>query len=330
MKPLITIDWGTTSFRATRWNCGHTFDTCQVLDRIASNSGLMQLPVNEQGKRDFEGRLVALLQPWLNTATSEKPGHILLSGMVGSKNGWQEAPYCATPANLQLIARACVGVTSSHPALSHWQCLIAPGVRQAYPADVMRGEETQLLGCAQDQTQHNLNQHQPQIFVMPGTHSKHVWMHGSVLTKFATMMTGELFNLLSEHSVLKPVIDAQSTLKELQTEPMSRHSFINGLKQSLQSTEPLLQRIFSLRAQALLASNSTINTREQLSGLLIGDELKTLLGIETPVQLIGEVRLCERYQWACSELGLKTIILDSQAAERGALKLFLALHGSTV
>ena len=176
----IAVDWGTTNLRAYAMSSEH-----QVLNDAQSHDGAGKLSSDE-----FESALLKLISDWLmpNRITS-----VLVCGMAGAKQGWVEAPYLQTPCLPSSSDRLQAVKTKD----SRIDVSILPGVCQKTPADVMRGEETQLAGLIAD-TSSRFN-----TVCLPGTHSKWVQLQDSQIHRFNTYMTGETFELLSQQSILK-------------------------------------------------------------------------------------------------------------------------------
>jgi 2-dehydro-3-deoxygalactonokinase len=310
---LISIDWGTSSFRAARWHIEQPEHDPKVIDRIESNQGLLAInkaitnSANKLTQRGaFEVCLLETIGHWI-----DQPTTIIMSGMVGSKTGWLEAPYTQAPASIEQLAARLTQVPLFAPKLNAVRAYIIPGVSQATPPDVMRGEETQLYGLNLEPSlaePHN----QTLLFVLPGTHSKHVKFENARLVAFKTFMTGELYGLLSQHSILSALCEPNS---------FDKTSFESGVQQS-QKTDDLTAQLFSLRAKFLIEKDGRICTASALSGLLIGSELKTLPR-ETQVHLVGSDTLCVRYASALQLLGINYSVEKNKSAELGALRIAL-------
>ncbi len=290
---LISIDWGTSSFRAARWRYDAQTKP-YVVERRESDQGLLAIK-----DRAFELYLIQVLADWL---TKDQLNLILMSGMVGSKTGWLEAPYVAAPASLNQIAAELREVPLRSVELKNAKAFIVPGVAQYEPFDVMRGEETQLFGMRQVSGNESL-------IILPGTHSKQVQLNNGKITQFKTYLTGELFALLSQHSVLASLI---------KTMQFDDHSFAMGVSQA-QTAHDLSAQLFSLRARALL-SNDRFCTASALSGLLIGSELRGLART-TRVILVGADTLCSRYASVLRLLNIEHAIEKEKSAELGALRI---------
>ncbi len=273
----IAVDWGTTNFRAFLIDGAGA-----VIARTAESLGLLQVK-----DRDFAGTLARLLQPWLVDAP-QRP--VLMAGMVGSRNGWLEAPYMNTPCALSALARHGVPVPWQGPV---W---IIPGISGTGPCgqpDVMRGEEVQLLGLTQLQPRPHCTA------ILPGTHSKHAQLVGDTLQSFATFMTGELFALLTQHSILG---------RDLPPQTDDKSAFISGVLAARQ--DPVLSRLlFSVRTRLLAGLLPAVAVHSYLSGLLLGAELAGLPA-DTQAWVIGTPALCKRYQLAAQHLDIHLEFAD--------------------
>src|SRR5579862_7337966 len=290
---LIAIDWGTTSARAYALDASGRV----MAERSAP------LGVQNVADRDFEAALATL---WPEARESRVP--MLASGMIGSRQGWIEAPYCECPATLEMIAAHLVHVEGTRLS-------IVPGLRTRSAdgtADVMRGEETQLLGAlAADATRGNL-------VVLPGTHSKWCIANERNIETFATFMTGELYALLREHSILgrlaKPGRDDMALAR--------------GVRHSLRDGATLLHDLFSARALALVGELADGCVEDYLSGLLLGAEFSgatrwlASFGIEKPiVTLVGDAALTARYRRALAVAGIAGLEGPPGAAAHGLWKI---------
>jgi len=178
---------------------------------------------------------------------------VIACGMVGSRQGWVEAPYAAVPC--PTLPQGLVQAPTTHPDLTVY---VIPGIMQADPADVMRGEETQITGFLAR------NKGWDGVICLPGTHTKWVHVSADEVISFQTFMTGELFNTIATQTVLRHSIAAEG---------WDDSAFINGLETAIARPERLAARLFSLRAQGLLNGMQGNTARAHLSGLLIGAEL---------------------------------------------------------
>ena len=233
----------------------------------------------------------------------------IASGMIGSKQGWKEAPYVPAPASLQQIAAGLVkvGVPGHRPV--H----IVPGVSyrdsRGLP-DVMRGEETQLLGALSRRSG------AARCFVLPGTHSKWAVAGPAGIERFGTFMTGELFAVLRTHSILGRLMPGSSTVA-------AGDGFRRGVTASLRGTGGgLLKRLFSARTLGLFGDVPAPDLASYLSGLLIGEEVFAalsagLLDDGGTVGIVGDAALADLYREVLSMAGLESEVLPSDLAAAG-------------
>lgn len=292
----IAVDWGTSNLRA--WSMGDG----AILAHAESDKGMGKLKPDA-----FEAALLELVTPWLGEKTL-----VLACGMVGARQGWTEAKYRAVPCTPTDPA----GLTQVTTHDKRLDVRIAPGLSQAKPADVMRGEETQLAGALA------LHPNFDGVFCLPGTHSKWAQVSAGEVTAFQTYMTGELFALLSTQSVLRHSLTAEG---------WDDASFDEGLSEALSRPDRIAARLFSLRAEGLLHGLIAAQARSRLSGLLIGIELAGAkpywLGQE--VKLIGAENLAASYARALQTQGLKTDRLDATACTLAGLsRLYSQLKGA--
>ncbi|KKC34810.1 2-dehydro-3-deoxygalactonokinase [Devosia psychrophila] len=267
----VAVDWGTSNLRG--W--GIAEDGSVVFEKT-SPKGMGKLT-----REEFPAALAELLE-------GVAPGRsgkleVLICGMAGARQGWLEAPYLEAPTDLRGLLDGAV-----HPDMgdSPIRASILPGVCQKAGGDnVMRGEETQLLGLA------SLNPGFSGMVCMPGTHSKWAQLSGSRIERFSTAMTGEMFELLRTHSVLR-----HSLAGDLDG-PGRSDGFKAGAEAGLAHPEQLLGTLFQVRAGALLSGRQPDWCAGYLSGLLIGTEVgsnRHLVGDAT-VPLIGAPALCALY-----------------------------------
>lgn len=308
---LIALDWGTSSFRAFLMGPGAT-----LLEQRSSAEGITNLP--RPGAEGFAAVFAAQCGGWL----ARWPGlPVVAGGMVGSAQGWREAPYAECPADLRGLARAAVEVEAPGARI-----LIAPGVLTT-PAgaapDVIRGEEIQVAGA--------LLAH-PELaararFLMPGTHSKWVSLEEGRITGFATYMTGELFAVLCRHSLLGRLMpEGEAAAPEAAEE-----AFALGLHMARESGPgDLAHQIFATRTLGLTKLLPPAALADFLSGLLIGHEVVSGLArtgaaeAAVPLALIGEGALCRRYAAVLESLGTPPALLLGNTAPAGLFQFALA------
>jgi 2-dehydro-3-deoxygalactonokinase len=284
MTDLVALDWGTTSLRAARLGADGA-----VLEERASTRGILSVPAG-----GFPAVLQETCGDWLKNAGTR----CLVSGMAGSRQGWQEAPYCPCPAGLAEITRALAWVEAGRVA-------IVPGLSVEFlgTPDVLRGEEVQVFGAME------LLGLQEGTFVLPGTHCKWVRVAEGRVQSFATFMSGEFYALLRQHSILARTMPAEDG-------PLEREAFLRGVHHAQQGRS-LLHSAFSARTLALFEKVPGPALPSYLSGLVIGEELRSRALHGTSVVLIGSAALTQRYALALGVLGCATRTLGSEATWRG-------------
>jgi len=301
-QPFIAVDWGTSSFRAAL-----LAPNGEVLDELSTPRGILSFKPHE-----FVPYLVATCERFTAKGASAGGNMFLLSGMIGSKNGLLEVPYCPCPATASDIAAALGWVDTGAADLN---IAIVPGVRHRFD-DVMRGEETQVFGAAAVLGVQNA------IMVLPGTHSKWVQLAGGAITQFNTFMTGEFYALLAQHSILA------KSLPDVGDKPaaLDRSAFLQGMDRAQKSNtvgQSLLGNAFSTRVKSLFNALQPAQAASYLSGLVIGDELAAMrLPAGSQVIVIGSPALCERYNLAFAHLGVQTRTIGNQAAWAGLHSIY--------
>jgi 2-dehydro-3-deoxygalactonokinase len=264
----IAVDWGTSHLRLWRMSRAGA-----VLGRRDSDKGMGRLTPD-----GFEPVLRDLLKDDL-----PKDGRlaVICCGMAGSRQGWAEARYAPVPCAPPGIRKATLVQTRCENLSVH----ILPGLSQASPADVMRGEETQIAGFLAVEPDFD------GVICLPGTHCK--WAHVSAgeVVSFRTFMTGEMFALLSGQSVLRHSVAASG---------LDRDSFATGVERSLSRPEALAGDFFSLRAESLLHGLDPVVARSRLSGLLIGAELAAArpYWLGRDIVIVGESGIAKAYHAA--------------------------------
>ncbi|WP_338526269.1 2-dehydro-3-deoxygalactonokinase [Pseudomonas batumici] len=309
---LIALDWGTTSLRAYKLAAGG-----QVLEQRSLSSGIMQLPSVPRmiaGRMCADGFELAFDEACGDWLDAQPELAVIACGMVGSAQGWREAAYCDTPANVANLGTSLNRVRSLRGVDVH----IVPGViqRSRLP-NVMRGEETQVLGVLQSlpaSAGDNL------LIGLPGSHSKWVEVADGCIIHFDTFMTGELFAVLSEHSILGRTQQRGAAFDS--------DAFDRGVQVALSTDGDIgpLSTVFSARSLGLTGELSPTEQTDYLSGLLIGHELVALAGVQLrrrngatlpSIILIGNSQLCARYRRALDACGFERVSLAEQATERG-------------
>jgi 2-dehydro-3-deoxygalactonokinase len=313
---LIGLDWGTTALRAYLFGPDGA-----VLATRALPWGIMKLPraAHDGG---FDAAFQQACGDWLD-AVPHLP--VIACGMVGSAQGWREAPYIDTPADAASLARGLLPVNTARASLLH----IVPGVleRGALP-NVMRGEETQILGAmvSDPRLTHDARDAKGALVGLPGTHAKWAQVLGGRIERFTTFMTGEMFAALRDHTILGRTMQTPAR--------PDLDAFLRGVDVARGAAGAgLLATIFSVRTLGLTGQLLPTEAPDYLSGLLIGHEL---CGLEQllanagrgdwsarPVLLIGEPALCERYRLALGRLGCDHATPVAQATERGLWQIAL-------
>lgn len=273
---FIGVDWGTTNRRA------YLIDASgERVGEFEDARGVLSV------ERDGFPAAVAEIRDRLG----DKP--LLLAGMVGSNKGWVEAPYVACPAGLDDLANGIVDAGQN--------AAIVPGVcySTASNADVMRGEEVQLLGAV-------AGGEVPADCTVchPGTHNKWVCVESGRIASFRTVMTGELFNLLKGHSILADLLTAEVHADE---------HFRAGARHAL-ATDDLPAELFSIRARVLLGKADKQGAASYASGLLIGTDVKIGLAASSSgdIFVMGRPDLTALYSAALDEAGRRAIELDGE------------------
>lgn len=234
---------------------------------------------------------------------------VLICGMAGARQGWQEAPYATVPTVPADPSRA-VPVQTNDPRLD---VHILPGLCQTTPADVMRGEETQIAGYLTQDGDFD------GILCLPGTHTKWVHVSAGEVVSFRTAMTGELFGLLAEHSVLRHLVSGSGW-----DEP----AFLAAVDDAMSRPAAIATELFGIRAAALVAPDATNTARARLSGLLIGAELAAMrpYWLGQRVVLIGDPALSGHYQCALTAQGA---MVEAATASELTLKGLFAAFSQT-
>ena len=281
MADLIAVDWGTSALRGARLD-----EAGKVLEEKSAPLGILNVP-----NGDFAGVFAAQFSSWM-----EVGARCLISGMAGSRQGWAEAPYVACPAGPDELARHLLWIERDRIAL-------VPGLsdRQGDVPDVMRGEEVQIFGAMR------LAGLADGLFVLPGTHSKWATVRGGKVMGFRTFMTGEVYGLFAQHSILARTLDANT--------PLDEAAFRRGVARA-GTGESLLNSAFGVRALALFDRLSPAQSASYLSGLLIGEEIGRQ-ALPTEVIVIGASALVERYALALGERGATVRSFGAEATWAG-------------
>lgn len=293
----IAVDWGTSNLRA--WGIG---PDGAIRFAHASDRGMGKL-----AREEYPAALEAVLGDEIGAAGP--PLDVLVCGMAGARTGWLEAPYLDAPTDLGGLGFAAV-----RPAMpgSRLVPAILPGVCQklAGSEDVMRGEETQILGLA------SIIPGFSGVAILPGTHSKWVVVAGRRIERFATAMTGELYEVLRTHSVLRLSMtgDLDGADRDL--------GFQAGLEAGVEAPERLTALLFKVRAGSLLSGRGPAWSAGFLSGLLIGAEIGGQRDwiTDAEIPLIGSTGLCALYARGLDLIGARSRVVDATDATLAGLK----------
>jgi len=286
---LLAADWGTTNFRLFLYGADG-----EVIARHTANIGLKNL-----GVLSFEQALLSVMK-----GEFDRPDlPILLAGMVGSRTGWREAPYVACPADARRIVAGVVDAPSDKLKVK-----IIPGLSAVadHPGilNVMRGEETQIMGLAAKQGDG--------VYVLPGTHCKWAGVERGVITGFSSYMTGEMFQVLKAHSILGHLMTGDSDDDE---------AFRLGVDRA-QSDTSFLSLVFSVRTEGLFGHLRPESLSSYLSGLLIGSEIRAESarhGVRS-VTLVGDGTLSNLYKRALRHTGFTDVSqVDGDTASAAGL-----------
>jgi 2-dehydro-3-deoxygalactonokinase len=291
---MIAIDWGTSSLRAARLDAGGA-----VLEERQSGEGILHVPPG-----GFPAAFERATQGWPLPAGTL----CLASGMVGSRQGWQEAPYCPCPAGAGELAGAVAWLPDAPAGI---RLGLVPGLSalEGGVHDVMRGEEVQVFGALE------LLARDAGLFVLPGTHSKWVRVQQGRIVAFSTFMTGEFYAVLRQHSILGRTMAAEDGA-------LDEAAFVRGVIHARQAGS-LLHGAFAARTVSLFAQLPQAALPSYLSGLVIGEELRAqrLENSSADLVLVGAEALTQRYRLALRTLGLDAICLGAQATWRGLWSL---------
>jgi 2-dehydro-3-deoxygalactonokinase len=284
---LAAADWGTSSLRI--WALSRAGE---ILAERRSDEGMSRLQPTE-----FE----PVLRRHLQVLGATPP--VVICGMAGARQGWREAPYVDIPVGLATISGQALCVPAAGLDVR-----ILPGLCDRRPGqeDVMRGEETQLLGLLLDNPSHT------GLVCLPGTHSKWVTLEAGQVTGFRTSMTGELFALLSQHSVLRHSIAGAIPSGDPQSP---------GFQRGLHCALDLTAALFTIRAASLLRDVPPAEAADTLSGMLIGAEINGFGDV--PVTLIASGSLATLYEGALKTKNHSVDVVDATTAVLSGL-LFAA------
>ena len=286
----IAVDWGTSRMRLWALNAQG-----EIVESAASEFGMAKIA---QGQ--FETTLLQLIEPWL--ACQTKPLPVIACGMVGARQGWQEVPYEAVPCS---PSSQLSNVKTESQQVNVQICW---GLKQQVPADVMRGEETQIAGLL-----HHQGSSYEGVACLPGTHCKWANLAAGQVIEFQSYMTGELYELLAKNSVLRFSIHDDDWHTEV---------FDEAVRAALDEPGSITGRLFGLRAESLVGNSAGYGSAARLSGYLIGLELASARRFweSNKVSIIGASGLAKHYQRALKLVGCSAQLLDTEAMTLAGLK----------
>jgi len=286
----IAVDWGTANLRA--WGIG---SDGTVVAEVSSGKGMAKLD-----RTGFEPALLELVGDWLS---GDRQIPIIACGMVGARQGWIEVPYQQTPCEPVLSESVCCPDTID-PRL---KVMVLAGIKTAPMPDVMRGEETQIAGILSE------NPSFEGVLCLPGTHTKWVWISAGEIVHFRTFMTGELFGLLSVHSVLR---------HSLSDTGWNAIEFADSVRSAAAEPASLAGRLFSIRAETLVSSLDAATANARLSGLLIGAELvgAKAYWLNQNLTIVGNGPQSELYAAGLRTLGQSPDVIDASKVTLAGLK----------
>ena len=299
---FVVVDWGTSSFRGWLMSANG-----EVLAESRGGEGMLHCA----GGTGF----APALRDHLARLGAPNGAPVLICGMAGARQGWVEAPYLKVPTRLDALYEGAVRVDAPG------DIRILPGIAQARAdrPDVMRGEETQLLGVTESDF--------TGLVCIPGTHSKWIRIEDGRIVEFSTYMTGELFSVIAQHSILAHAVEAAAS-------PADSQPFRDGLSTALAAPTALTASLFRLRAAQLLGFEQRADGAARLSGLLIGTELADAMdrhGALRSVRLIATGALGQLYAAALVAQDVDVTVVDAeQASRRGLAKAALKIWGAKV
>jgi len=286
---LLGIDWGTSNRRAYV---------------IGADGACLRKHEDAQGALAAQGHFAEALQSLRQQLDLDALHSVIAAGMVGSAQGWKEAPYVNAPASAEALVDGIVRVQTARGVTLH----IVPGVLQnGELPNVMRGEETQIVGLGP--------QNGRRMVCLPGTHSKWIAVEGDTIGGFATFITGDLFAAAGKHTILSHSVDGE-------VGRFDAGSFAAGFRAALERPGEITNHMFAIRARGLLDPANPIDGGSALSGLLIGLEfagVESRFGrLDRPI-LLAAGRLGEIYEEAFAQAGVTCDIADADAAVRRGL-----------
>jgi 2-dehydro-3-deoxygalactonokinase len=285
---MIAINWGTSNFRAYKLDAAGNVEA-----ERSSARGAVGVP---SGK--FLDALMAEVGDWIRDGERK----VLMSGMVGARNGWKEALYVSVPATFDQVVDGVIRL-----GVKSLDARIVPGLIGADECgvpEVMRGEETEIFGCKGEISSYT-------HLCLPGTHTKWVRMQSGRIAAFSTSMTGDLYKAIREGTILRTCT---------QHEPKDGDAFLLGVARSKQEGE-LAHHLFGVRTLVLTGEMQESSASSYLSGLMIGHEVHAMTQKGESVHLIGDPALCSLYARALRKFRVNSSVETAGAALRGLVRI---------
>ncbi|MEO8414151.1 MAG: 2-dehydro-3-deoxygalactonokinase [Ginsengibacter sp.] len=311
IQQILSCDWGTSSFRLRLIKVTDG----SVLAETVDGKGIANVHYEWQQSGMAENERVGFYKNILLSAIEKLTKYtlndvpVIISGMASSSIGIIEVPYAGIPFSFTDHKFNIQRIPSDHQC--QHEIVIVSGLKTN--DDAMRGEETMLFGC-------DIDDHE-QLVIFPGTHSKHVTVKNTILTEVKTFMTGEIFDLLANKSILSKSVTKNENLQQYAS------IFEKGVKEGAAGN--LLNTVFHVRIHQLFESLTAEENYHYLSGLLIGCELKQVAGTQLKILLVCSQSLYERY-WQALQIVSINGNLEYRDADRALIdghcrlaKLFL-------
>ena len=285
---MIAINWGTSNFRAYKLDAAGNVEA-----ERSSARGAVGVPSEK-----FLDALMTEVGDWVRDGERK----VLMSGMVGARNGWKEALYVSVPATFDQVVDGVIRLE-----VKSLDARIVPGLIGADECgvpEVMRGEETEIFGCNGEIASHT-------HLCLPGTHTKWVRMQSGRIAAFSTSMTGDLYKAIRESTILRTCT---------QQEPKDNDAFLLGVARSKQEGE-LAHHLFGVRTLVLTDAMNESSASSYLSGLMIGHEVNAMTQKGESVHLIGDPALCSLYAKAMRKSRVNSSVEPAGAALRGLVRI---------
>jgi 2-dehydro-3-deoxygalactonokinase len=298
LPQYVCVDWGLSRLRASL--CGFKGNECVVHDKLSG-------PGISIARHSVEETLFEVIAPWTR---KYGPVPIMLAGGVGSNIGWRTTPYLACPFTLRDLSAHCIAFTTDSRDI-----VIVPGLECTNgfgEYDTMRGEELQLLGWLYHEVSRQTGSH---LVCLPGTHTKWVLVEDGRVLQFQSAVTGELYGLIRDHSILLAQNGESPSVPD-----ESGSAFSMGVAACREAKGNLSHALFSARGRILSNALNADDATSYLSGLLIAADVMAALELFQPsaaqVSLVGEPALCQHFANALRAFGLESETMDGNGAAR--------------